>query len=90
MTEPADKPADRTADNNTRPPRSPAKVAVLCFGAVVLVGVVIAGIVGAMIGTPAGLTPFDRGERIGQGITPLALAVAAIGYYVQKRKLDKR
>jgi len=73
-----------------RPPRSAAKVAVMAFGAAVLVGIVIAAIVGGIRGEPGALSPFERGQRIGQGITPVALIAAAIGYFVQKRRLDKR
>jgi hypothetical protein len=73
-----------------RPPRSPAKVAIMAFGAVVLAGIVIAGIAGVVLGEGGALSPYERGQRIGQGITPAAIAAAAIGYFVQKRKLEKR
>lgn len=80
MTEPA----------GERPPRSPAKVAVMAFGAVVLAGIVLAGIVGGVLGGDGPLSPYERGQRIGQGITPLASIAAVIGYFVQRRRLDKR
>lgn len=72
-----------------RPPRSPARVAVMAFGAVVLVGIVVIAIIGGISGNN-GMTPFQRGEAAGQALTPIALIAAAIGYVVQKRRLDKR
>ncbi len=74
----------------TNGPRSPLRVAVITFGAVVLIGILIAGLVVAIQGTSGYETPFERGERMGQGIGPIALIAAAIAYIVQKRKLDKQ
>lgn len=62
----------------------------MAFGAVVLVGVVVAAILGGIRGEAGGLSSFERGERLGQGITPAALIAAAIGYFVQKNRLAKR
>lgn len=62
----------------------------MAFGAVVLVGIVVIVVVSGIRGEPGTLSPFERGQRLGQGITPLALIAAAIGYFVQKRRLDRR
>ena len=72
----------------TNGPRSPLRVAVITFGAVVLIGMVV-GLAALGITGNLGDRPFERGEKIGQGIGPLALVAAAIGYFVQKRKLEK-
>jgi hypothetical protein len=62
----------------------------MAFGAVVLVGIVIAAIVGGIGGGSGVLSPYERGQQVGKGITPVALIAAAIGYIVQKRRLEKR
>ena len=69
-------------------PRSPLRVAVITFGAVVLIGMVV-GVVILSITGKLGDQSFARGEKLGQGIGPLALIAAAIAYVVQKRKLEK-
>ncbi|MBL9017843.1 MAG: hypothetical protein JNL83_26895 [Myxococcales bacterium] len=68
-------------------PRSPLRVAVITFGAVVLIGMVVSLAVMGITGT-LGDHPFERGEKLGQGLGPLGLIAAAIAYVVQKRKLD--
>ena len=72
----------------TNGPRSPLRVAVITFGAVVLVGMVVSIAVMSIMGT-LGDQPFERGEKVGQGIGPLGLAAAVVAYVVQKRKLEK-
>lgn len=61
----------------------------MCFGAAVLVGIVIAAVIGGIRGEPGAMSPFERGQQVGKGITPVALLAAAIGYIVQSRRLQK-
>ena len=73
----------------TQGPRSPLRVAVITFGAVCLLGM----LVGVTILTITGKLhddSFGRGEQFGQALAPLAFAAAVIGYFVQKRKLEKK
>ncbi len=62
----------------------------MCFGAAVLAGIVIAAIIGGIRGGAGALSPFERGQEVGKGITPVALIAAVIGYLVQSRRLQKR
>lgn len=73
----------------TNGPRSPLRVAVITFGAVCLIGM----LVGVTILTLTGKLHDDsyaRGEQFGQGLAPVAFAAAVIAYFVQKRKLEKK
>ncbi len=69
-----------------RPPRSPLRVAVISFGAVVLIGTLV-----SLVGFGANRwmhdDPSGRGQRVGQGIGVLGGVCAAVGYFVQRRRI---
>ena len=67
-------------------PRSPLRVAVLTFGAIVLVGTMISLV---MLGKQGLLdsAPGSRGERAGRGVGVLGVVGAAIAFVVQRRRM---
>ena len=62
--------------------RSPLRVAVITFGAVVLIGTIISF---AILGIHS-----DQTQRVGQGIGILGAICATIAYYQQKRRMDSK
>lgn len=62
--------------------RSPLRVAVITFGAVVLVGTIISF---AILGLHS-----DQTQKVGQGIGVLGAICAAVGYFQQKRRLERK
>ncbi len=69
--------------------RSPLRVAVLTFGAVVLIGTILSF---AILGINGRLSdePFARGQRIGQGIGLLGAICAAVAYVTQQKRNARR
>jgi len=76
-------------EDPVRPPRTPLRVAVMTFGAVVLIVFVI-GIVAMSINGNLHDNPYARGEKVGQAVTPLAVVCAVAAYFIQKRKLENK
>ena len=76
-------------DQPPLPPRSPLRVAVITFGAVVLVGTIVSL---ALLGANGLLPdqPHTRGRMIGQGVGTLGVVCAAIAYLVQRNRLSRR
>ncbi len=76
-------------DRPPLPPRSPLRVAVLTFGAVVLIGTIVSF---AILGINGRLSdePYARGQRIGQGIGMLGAICAVVAYYTQKKRNTHR
>lgn len=66
-------------------PRSPLRVAVLTFGAVVLIGTMLALII---FGKQSVVSedPSARGRQVGQALGVLGLIAAAVAYVVQRRR----
>lgn len=66
-------------------PRSPLRVAVLTFGAVVLIGTIISF---AILGINGRLSdePYARGQKVGQGIGILGAICAAVAYVTQQKR----
>lgn len=66
-------------------PRSPLRVAVLTFGAVVLIGTMISL---AILGVNGRLddAPYARGEKIGRGVGTLGVICAVAAYVIQRRR----
>lgn len=69
-------------------PRTPLRVAVMTFGAIVLVGTLISLAVLSGNGILAD-HPSKRGELIGQGLGMLGLVCAAVAYVVQRARLKR-
>lgn len=69
-------------------PRSPLRVAVLTFGAVVLLGTILSF---AILGINGRLSddPYARGQNIGKGIGILG-AICAVVAYVSQQKRNAR
>jgi hypothetical protein len=69
----------------SRPPRSPLRVAVLTFGAVVLIGTIASFAIlsanGWMNGSPEG-----RGEQVGRGLGVIGVVCAAVAYVIQRKR----
>lgn len=76
-----------TPDRPPLPPRTPLKVAVITFGAIVLIGTMIALAVFGMGDTNASAAA--RGEKLGQGIGTFAVVCAGIAYFVQHNRLKR-
>ncbi len=70
-------------------PRSPLRVAVLTFGAVVLLGTILSFAILGINGRLAD-APSARGERIGQGIGVLGAICAAVAYVSQQKRNARR
>ncbi len=70
-------------------PRSPLRVAVITFGAVVLLGTIVSF---AILGVNGRLSdePYARGERIGQGIGLLGAICAAVAYLTQHKRNTRK
>ncbi|CAN5803525.1 hypothetical protein BH11MYX3_BH11MYX3_47860 [soil metagenome] len=70
-------------------PRSPLRVAVITFGAVVLIGTILSL---AILGINGRLSddPHARGERVGQGIGVLGAICAAVSYVTQHKRNTRR
>jgi uncharacterized membrane protein len=71
-----------------KPPRSPLRVAVMTFGAVVLVGT-LASL--ALLSANGLLSehPHERGQMIGRGLGTLGAVSAAIAYLVQRKRITR-
>lgn len=76
-------------DPTTTPPRSPLRIAVMTFGAVVLIGTIISL---AILGINGRLSdePYARGQKIGQGIGTLGVICAVVAYVTQQRRLARK
>ena len=74
--------------STTTGPRSPLRVAVMTFGAIVLVGTMLSL---AILGKQGvlGDDPRARGEQVGQALGVVGLLGAAIAYVVQRRRVDR-
>ena len=72
-----------------RAPRTPLRVAILAFGAVVLLGTLLSF---AILGINGQLSdqPYARGERIGQGVGTLGAICAAAAYVTQHKRNARR
>jgi hypothetical protein len=70
-------------------PRSPLRVAVITFGAVVLIGTILSFAILGINGR-LGDEPYARGERIGQGIGILGAICAAVAYLSQQKRNARR
>lgn len=62
--------------------RSPLRIAVITFGAVVLVGTIISF---AILGIHS-----EQTQKVGQGIGILGAVCAAVVYVQQKRRLERK
>lgn len=73
--------------DDPRPParRSPLRVAVMTFGAIVLIGTIVSL---ALLGANGNLGdhPHERGRKIGQGLGTLGGISAAIAYLIQRKR----
>ncbi|MBA3465213.1 MAG: hypothetical protein H0T46_35105 [Deltaproteobacteria bacterium] len=69
--------------------RSPLRVAVITFGAVVLIGMIISI---SILGINGHLSdePYSRGQKVGQGVGILGAICAAVAYFQQKRRLERK
>lgn len=74
-------------DREPPKPRSPLRVAVITFGAVVLVGTIA---MLAIVSASGGLhdQAFARGEKAGQGIGALGAICGVAAYFIQRRRLE--
>jgi uncharacterized transporter YbjL len=73
-----------------KPPgrRPPWRIALLAFAITIVVGAVIGAIV--MEARPSrGMTPFERGEALGNALGMLAIVVAAVTYLIAWRRQQK-
>jgi hypothetical protein len=69
-------------------PRPPWRVAVIAFALTILVGAVVGAIV--IESRPSGgMTPFERGEALGNALGMLAFVVAAVAYVIAWRRQQK-
>jgi len=67
------------------PPRSPLRIALLTFGAVVLIGSIISfGILG--INGRLSDEPYARGQEIGRGVGILGAICAVVAYLAQQKR----
>ena len=73
-------------------PRPPWRVAVIAFALTILVGAVVGAIV--IESRPRrGMTPFERGEALGNALAMVALIVACLAYVIawgRQRKSNER
>ena len=76
------------SDKPRLPPRSPLRVAVMTFGAVVLVGTIVSLALLSANGVLAD-HPNRRGQLIGQGVGILGAVCAAIAYLVQRKRITR-
>lgn len=70
--------------NEHKIPRSPLRVAILTFVAVILIGLV-AGLVAIVFVNPGGDME-KRGELLGNGLAKLGTIAALIAYFVQRHR----
>jgi hypothetical protein len=70
-------------------PRSPLRIAVLTFGAVVLIGTIISFAILGVNGR-LGDEPFARGEAVGRGVGILGAICAVVAYVTQQRRLGRK
>jgi len=79
----------RGVSPDPKPQRSPLRVAVLTFGAVVLIGTILSL---AILGINGRLDdqPYARGQKVGQGVGMLGVICGVAAYFVQRRKLEAK